>query len=260
MTEISQDVLEKIRKVKALAYSGTAGEMENAAAMLSRLLVKYNLTIESLDNLERGDVGYSFYENGAQPFTWRAELMYQIAKHHFCQVIAYDSPNSSLQKIWVIVGRPHNQDAVKDMYEYLEGEVTRLGAQELIKAKVEPPGIDELPEPDNLKDYLQIMEWADSTFESWKMANNEPGKWADSWRVGAVRGITDRFEKERRDMKREASEGTWAIVPLLDKEVQDYIDENLTVVEKKRTIGEANVVYQKGREVGRGIGIEKLAQ
>ena len=255
---VDSGVLEKIQKVRALAEHGTAGEMENAAAMLSRLLLKHNLSIESLDlagDSLSGEVGFSTYEDGTNLMSWRAELMWQVAKHHFCQVIAYGKPDSG-KSTWVIVGRPQNQEVVKEMYHWLEEEISRLGALELQRAKVQPT-ID--PYPVSFAEYMMMSRKNENAWQSFELAHEEPHKWTESWRLGAVAGIKDRFEEERRSAEKE-NKDKWAIVPMLDKEVDDFVKENFKTetVKKKRTADIA--VYGKGREVGRGIGVKELVE
>src|SRR5215213_9872497 len=119
-------IIDKVRKIAALAERGEQGEMENAAAMLSRLLLKYNLTLAELDLRDRPSVGVSWMD-GSEPFTWRSELIMQLANHHFCQVVGY-GPGGTL---WAIVGNPHNQSVVREMYTWLEEEISRRGAEAL---------------------------------------------------------------------------------------------------------------------------------
>ena len=50
MTNEAKDtVLDKIEKLLAMAEKGTLHEAENAAKMASRLLMKFNLTMEDVD-------------------------------------------------------------------------------------------------------------------------------------------------------------------------------------------------------------------
>ena len=47
---IPESILERLRKIEALARSGKWGEQENAQNLLNALLKKYNLTIEDLSS------------------------------------------------------------------------------------------------------------------------------------------------------------------------------------------------------------------
>jgi hypothetical protein len=249
---VDSGVLERIQKIRALAEHGTAGEMENAAAKLSQLLLKHNLTIESLDmagDSLSGCVGYSIYHNGTSVVSWRAELMWQISKHHFCRTISYVNPQTG-SPVWVIVGRPDNQEVVKEMYSWLEEEIARLGAKALAEAKVTMPKVG--PEPENFVQYLRYIRDYDEAMQLWDLAHEDPTKWVESWRLGAVRGIQDAFERERRSAEKE-NKDNWAIVPLLEEEVDNFIKENFRTQQVKKVRKGDTAVYEKGREIGRNL-------
>jgi hypothetical protein len=250
---VSQELIEKIKKIQALAEKGSMGEAENAAAMLSRLLVKHNLTLADIpkDDARYQGIGYDTMD-GHDVGSWRAELMYQLAKHHFCQIIAYNTTDGIK---WVLVGKKANQGVVRQMYEWLEEQISRLGSEELIKAQTTiPDTIMDTPTPLSLLGYIRRDRLEEENMHSYTLANEQPIQWANSWRVGAVRGITDRLETERRIIEKE--EGKSALVPL-QKEVDDYIQENFQVEERKRKINSDLSIYEAGREKGRTIGVHK---
>ncbi len=255
---VDSGVLEKIQKIRALAEHGTAGEMENAAAKLSQLLLKHNLTIESLDmagDSLSGDVGFSIHFDGTSVISWRAELMWQISKHHFCRTISYMNPETG-HPCWVVVGRPQNQEVVKEMYSWLSEEISRLGAAALAHAKVNMPKVG--PEPENFVQYLRYSRDYDTAMQSWDLAHEDPTKWVESWRLGAVRGIQDAFEAERRSAEKE-NKDNWAIVPLLEEEVDNYINENFKTEQVKKVRKGDTAVFEKGREIGRNLTTKQVS-
>lgn len=249
---VSQELIEKIKKIQALAEKGSMGEAENAAAMLSRLLVKHNLTLADIpkDDARYQGIGYNTMD-GHDIGSWRAELMYQLAKHHFCQIIAYNTTDGIK---WVLVGKKANQDVVRQMYEWLEEQIDRLGSEELIKAKTTPPENVIPVTPTSLFSYIRLEREEDDRLHSYNLANDQPIQWANSWRVGAVRGITDRLETERKLIEKE--EGKSALVPL-QKEVDDFIEENFQVEKRERKVNSDLSIYEAGREKGRTIGVHK---
>lgn len=249
---VDSGVLEKIQKVRALAEHGSAGEMENAAAMLSRLLLKHNLSLTTLDlagDSLSGGVTHTFYEGGTTIMSWRAELMWQIAKHHFCQVISYGKPGDPGAAVWAIVGRPDNQKVVIEMYEWLEEEISRLGALELTNARGKAKNIITIS---TFSDYIEFTD-----FESDNLAERKPHEWTESWRLGAVRGVADRFDEERRNARKE-NEEEWGIIPLLEEETDNYVKDNFTVEEVKKKRSANPAVYSAGRKVGRGLGVRQV--
>lgn len=257
--QVSQDIIDRIKKVKALADQGEAGEMENAAAMLSRLLVKYNLSMSQIeDHGNDGMVDTMVYTEAAGPTNWRSELVAMLADHHFCRVI-YQKLGGSYQ--WIVIGRKHNQESVLSMYEYLEEEINRRGATELIKAKVEPNNIEVRSFSSayaSTYEYLLSQDEANKAWDSWDLANTDPRRWANSWRLGAVRGIGDRLDAERTAMQEE-NQAEWSIAPFPNQEVEDFINENFTIdPSEERILKAERSIYNLGRVAGRSIGVREV--
>ena len=84
---MDEKIIDRIRKVKALADAGTEGEAANAASGLARMLHKYNLTMVDLEMPEEAMIE-QFVAYGQQTkAVWKTRLASTIAKVTFCKVI-----------------------------------------------------------------------------------------------------------------------------------------------------------------------------
>src|SRR5687768_4338563 len=94
MTEIDEKLMDRIAKIQALAVRGDRGEAEAAAAKLSELMTRHNITILDLDKYAEGrgqKVKEQLFMMSARS-NWRRELMNQIARANFCRLLVY--PNT----------------------------------------------------------------------------------------------------------------------------------------------------------------------
>lgn len=92
MTE-REELLQRLERVKALAERGVGGEKENAEALLNRLMAKYGISEEDIEDTAERDY-FIRYHN-----FWERKLIVQIAyKHlgngHCCGTVGTQSGRS----------------------------------------------------------------------------------------------------------------------------------------------------------------------
>lgn len=75
MTE-REELLRRLERVKALAERGVGGEKENAEALLNRLMAKYGISEEDIEDTAERDY-FIRYHN-----FWERKLIVQIAYKH----------------------------------------------------------------------------------------------------------------------------------------------------------------------------------
>ena len=68
-------IIEKLRKVAALARSGVGGERENARRMLEEICAKHGLTLEQIESPEVKECRFAYRND------FERKLIYQIAAH-----------------------------------------------------------------------------------------------------------------------------------------------------------------------------------
>jgi len=132
-TASESPVLEKLRKLIRMQEGaikiGSEGEANNAAALIAKLLTKYNLAMADIDMTEKKV--QTIEENVLSTFTyktiggdWEFRLMYVICKYNFCQCFKYGS-NSSHKM--VIFGKAENVETVKWINNLLADRFVALG-------------------------------------------------------------------------------------------------------------------------------------
>lgn len=132
-TASTSPVLEKLRKLIRMQEGaikiGSEGEANNAAALIAKLLTKYNLAMADIDMTEKKvsvieENVLSTYTFKAIGGDWEFRLMYVICKYNFCQCFKYGS-NSSHKM--VLFGKQENLDTVKWMNNLLAERFVALG-------------------------------------------------------------------------------------------------------------------------------------
>lgn len=194
---VSDELLERIRKVQALTTSSSLGEAGAAAAKLSELLFKYNL--ELADLVEEGK---SEYVNEAYGFTgkkldeWKKNLVFDCAMYNFCRAVFKVGYNPRYSKYGTnpdmsIVGQAHNVAFVKWLADKLLEELPRLAE----------------------------LAWLYWQLEEVHVHNREVRihgrQWKYDFYVGATIAIRKRLRKSW-DENRETSEATQALVKVHD--------------------------------------------
>ena len=118
-------IMSKIKKLKALYEGakqiGSEGEAANAAALLNKLLLQYNLSMEEIDLSEKPQdpinheviSGFEYKSIGGE---WENRLTSVLCRHNLCHCYVYGSSYKRL----LIVGRQENKELVKWMLSMLK--------------------------------------------------------------------------------------------------------------------------------------------
>lgn len=86
-------IIDKIRKLQALAERGVGGEAENAAKMISKLLTKHRIDMAELDVEDQDQISKGDAVMGGTS-SWERQLATEIARHYDCRY-AY-----AARKVW----------------------------------------------------------------------------------------------------------------------------------------------------------------
>lgn len=126
---VDQSIIDKLQKIKALAdRAGTPEEAAAAAGKLQALLMKHNLTLEAIGaprttaDRAAGYVNEVFtlkYQDG-----WRRLLLQTVANVNLCKMLYVSGSRQTY-----LVGEPHNVEAVKMTFEYLDTTIVRLSSR-----------------------------------------------------------------------------------------------------------------------------------
>lgn len=118
-----EKIIDKVRKLLALATSSNEHEAAAAAAKAQELLLKYNLsesqvTIGDLEEKAEHSEFYEKYKSG-----WMGQLMYGICQSLCCEMV---SSTQYKGKTFHIFGKPSNIEVATYLYEYLRREVIKI--------------------------------------------------------------------------------------------------------------------------------------
>jgi hypothetical protein len=175
-------VIDRIRKLMALANSSNEHEAAAAAARSAELMARHRLT-EVDWQISEGvaqEVGDFELDRSRRRISWLAVLAAGVAAGFACR--AYSSRWRG-QVSLRIVGRPADVDAVRYMYAYLAKELRRLADEE----------------------------WATSP-----RAGTTTRQWKNAFRVAAAKEIAGRMREAQASVLANAPEGSTAIVKAHD--------------------------------------------
>lgn len=270
------EILAKIEKIRTLAErGGTLAEAEAAASKMQELLFKHNLTLTDLQThalrtkrkVERKDYDY---KNSANK--WKNALLRVLATNNMCESI-----NHPYRSGTTVVGHAHNLIIVEQMYLWLVEEIERLCKVERARLKAEkyeeqPPYPSGPPydlyrtdhaaydaailqQRTDIATYREIQDRNRARYD----ARNRYSAFRHAFRLGAVAGLGEALRKSRKAIEEQArEEGTWALVPVLEKEVAQAYNEMFP----NRTQGRGSRIsssgaYGAGRAAGARINVSR---
>lgn len=266
MATINNEILDRLKKIQNLANrAGTLHEAEVASAMLSKLLLQNNISMRDLDDIadqEKKRVTHErFYLNGRN--NWRRDLVYRLALANLCRALQYEG-----RPYMVIIGHDHNLIVVKEMYLWLSEKLPQLAKEAHKAAKLAP--FPTAPQPidfgltiDEVRDWNYHSEektaYSKARYQhsiesdSWHDARYHGKTWVNSFLVGAVSGVCEKMREERDALKNEVTADQYALVPVIEQEVEDYMN---SVFNPKTTGGRRITspgAYKAGQAAGRDV-------
>ncbi len=184
-------IVERIKKLLALATSQNPHEAALAAAKAQELLFRHNLSMAMVEAATEGGANSDYvndrFDSGGW-MHWRRRLLAAVARNNFCRGVSYQGTREV-----GIVGEPHNVTVVKHLYAFLVREIIRLA----------DTGVR-----------------ADRTLDE-----EERRAWKRSFYLGAVRTIAQRLTEQReRDVN--ADPNAAALVVRKDQELEDAYREH----------------------------------
>lgn len=127
MTQPTEKILEKVRRLLALSKSSNEFEAAAAAAKAQELLFKYKLEMNDVPSddgrdapREAFDRHFMVAENTAG---WRGTLLNVIALNNDCSVIKHSGGTG---KLYAVIGQKSSFEVVEYLYAYLVAEIDRL--------------------------------------------------------------------------------------------------------------------------------------
>lgn len=251
MPGIPKELMQKLTHIRDRTDTDkgvTEEEAANNAAILSRLLAKHNLSVEDLSVIgSEGRVTDELVAEDSEE-DWRKYLMYHLSKQNLCEVIWYANNG------FLIVGQPENISVVRELYEWFTQLFPELAYEAWDEAR-QKPIIEAESDEFSFSRYLRIARQLDGKWETFERANADPMKWRSDFIHGMIDGLSYKIEREKR---KDDDAKTNALVPLLEAEVMDYINDKYEDVEKVNIQNKSDPrSYRSGREAGENISTER---
>lgn len=230
-----ENVIQKIQKLLKLQYGadsiGSIGEAYQAAKMVKKLLMEYNLSMSDIDTSDGENtmkMGKSVEMSSGSKYGnhWKFQLLGVIALNNLCQT--YKRDNGKM----FVVGTEDNVTIVKEFYDYLIKVFMRLGKEHLEKMELEAGvsyGVTELPE--NIKT-----------------------KFVRSYLEGVPYGLQQNYDR----LKPTSAET--ALVVCHEEAINEYVNNNFEWSEKKtrkRTRKVYGDAFDLGKADGRAVSLNR---
>lgn len=229
--DVPKKILEKIQKLLNLAEGAKAidslAEAELAATRAQELLIKYNLSLEQVEEgtvlvmVDREIIKTMGFEKKSDG-TWVSDLWSAIAKNNFCKILYKGRGKWYI----VLIGEEHNRLIVKDLVESFIPRIRALA-------------------PKYRKEYLENIE---EGTQSWMI--EKKGTWRRGFFRGAVEGIRSKLAEHYEELKQESEEINKMALVKMDK-IEVYMSEKYP---KLKYTTQTKSSGTSGREQGFKIG------
>ena len=179
-----ESALQKIRKLLKLQYGaekiGNSGEAFQAAKMVRKLLLEYNLSLSDIQEEEQQQAA-RIVETDPLSYadqygvSWKQNLLMIICRYNLCSLVVCPR-----RKQMNIVGTEANAIVVKEFYEYLLQVFRRLSMERLNEAQNEYLGtgrfMTEPKKKDFLRSYLEgVSRGLQENYEAQQPTSQETG-------------------------------------------------------------------------------------
>ena len=234
-----ENVIQKIQKLLKLQYNaekiGSTGEAYQAAKLVRKLLIEYNLSmsdIDASDSEQKLSMSKSDEFSGSDRYGnhWKFKLLGVIACNNLCS--AYQRVSGKM----FVIGIEENVAIVQEFYKYLVKVFRRL-AKEHWKRKCKEW---------ELQGYnVEYILFADKTIEN---------KFFRSYLEGVPVGLQENY-----DTLKPTSEET-ALVVCHQEAIDEYVKENFTMNDKKHRTRRRELygdAYALGAADGRAVSLNR---
>lgn len=219
-----EQIVEKIKKLLALANSSNENEAQTAAKMAQQLLTKYNLTMSQVDKAELMFEVDSETENRQRTSSSWGYTQSILRKFFFVEIVSSRSQGFDLKAMkrrsvitHHFIGKRHNIEIAKYVKEFLERTFSNL-------------------------------------FEDYRKRTGAPLKSRKSFYAGVYKGLHDQLKGVKEYVEQETG-----LVVVEDAEVQKFINETLG---KTKEVANKNDIqdfsaYRTGTEEGKKVRLSR---
>ena len=218
MNQTNERILEKVRRLLALSKSSNPHEAAAAAAKAQELLTRHKLAMADVPDKDREEYTRRFLDT-ANSAQWISSLVNMVGRAHYCRVVSHRNG------IYAFIGRPSDIKIALYVYAYLAREIIRL---------------------------------ADDAWKDFDGYARSPREWKTAFHHGAVKGVGDAFDAQRRE--HEAQPDTRSLIIVSDKALAEakgrYYPQGTIAGRRVQRFDNAEA-FQVGYRAGRDISIRK---
>ncbi len=126
-------IIDRVRKLLALAQSTNANEAANAAAKANALIDEYRISVGQLSDAETEASDPLIHDRTDPLFEadrvmqWRKSLVIRLSKHYGCYVW---NDTSKRKACYIIAGRKSDTDVLRYMFAYISTECERIATSQ----------------------------------------------------------------------------------------------------------------------------------
>lgn len=230
---MKEKIIDRIRKMMKLRddAAATQGEIENASALIQKLLFEHNLTIDEIGEVqaERYELFTENPDQRKRESDWVPRLYYVIAKWNFCSVVVTskrDNPNDRAHKSFFvrIVGKPSDVEVVKYLCSWLIPKIRGMANEAY-------------------RNYNGI---------------EKSGKFMRGYYAGCVQGLDFKLKNEHERLKQETPQAN-ALVLRRDTELANAVSQFFPRLGRhRRSTGlSGRDGYSQGHEAGRNLNLTR---
>lgn len=228
-------IIDRVRKLMALAGSPNAHEAAQAAAKVQSLLLEHNLRMQDIDvnshDAERVTELVYYFD---APKTWQIDLANVISHHYFCRVLRA-GVSAKGSDVMFLIGRPSNVEVLHYVWEVVLAQIetaSKLTWNEVL-AKHQ-------------------VAYGKSFFKTYSNAAARRTRWFRSFYHGAVLGV-DALLRERA----QAQAAQYALVRT-SNEATEYVERHHTLVQSRASNAQVdNDAILAGRDAGISVQINQ---
>lgn len=222
---IQEDVILKIRKLLALSKSPNEFEAASALSKAQELLDKSSLSLSEVEDFKISDIEPFLVASKSRYPYWEQLLFTRLAKES--DLFPYSELRDRKVSLWV-VGREQDIEVYGYFLNFLKRTILALSDKAIFRER------------------KSVRQWD----------RRKAFKFRNSFGVGAVTKICERMHALRE--KRLDSNGACkALIVVKNKEVEDWVSENLATTRRNRTMDLSRRGYIKGYLAGSDVSLRE---
>lgn len=246
-----EKVIDKIRKLLALATSSNENEAALAAAKAQDLLLKHNLDMARIERAAQAkpDPYMRVDEDEYNRANWEIDLAVAVAHANLCKIVVTHPEYRKDVLAWM--GKESNLEVAQFIFATLVQDLTRIAADKWGVIFGIRKMIENNPDLANSPAFAEYM----TPQQLYELRNIHGKAWKNAFYLGAVAAIRERLVNNLETLKRSDTNMN-ALIVVLGSELQQYVVTQFPRL-GYRTVRQGTVsggAYRGAYQIGRAAG------